>query len=407
MRQTYWRSALALLTAITGGSIFIHARGPAGAPGGDQYLPWEGGAEYYKKWVNGPPADPDFFPINVWHQSPSNASRYKAIGVNQHIGPWSRRPGESLHTLREAGMPLIGTQNESNLASPEGVIRGWFLFDEPDNAQAKPGGGWGSCILPPAMMKQYAEVTAKNPTRPAFLNFGQAVVNEPWPGRGDFCSGHYEHYPEYIKGADIISYDVYPVNERLPLWWVGRGIDRLREWAHYRKPVWDWIETTAFDAGPKPTPDNVKSEVWMSIIHGAMGVGYFCHQFKPELNEAAPLDDPPMREALAALNGQIRTLAPVLNTPSVANGVTVAFSNTSTPIDFLLKRHGGATYLFAMGARPGGATTATFRLRGCPDSLTAAVLGESRTLSVKGGVFEDRFTDYEVHLYRLPFLPSR
>ena len=97
-----------------------------------------------------------------------------------------------------------------------------------DKAQAKPGGGYGSCILPPEMLKRYQDVGAKDPTRPAFLNFGQAVVNEPWPGRGDFCSGHYEHYAEYIKGADVVSYDVYPVNEKLPLWWVGRGIDRLR-----------------------------------------------------------------------------------------------------------------------------------------------------------------------------------
>ena len=403
----HWRSALGLLALVVAATVLAGELRPAGEPG-DRYLPWEGGAAYYKKWVNGPPADQGFFPISVWYQSASNAPRYKAIGVNQYIGPVSRRPGEGLEVLRRAGMTLIGPQSAANLASPEkDIIRGWFLFDEPDNAQAKPGGGWGSCILPPAMIQQYEEVTAKDSTRPAFLNFGQAVVNEPWPGRGDVCSGHYEHYAEYIKGADIVAYDVYPVNERLPLWWVGKGIDRLRDWAQYRKPVWDWIETTAFNAGPKPTTDDVKSEVWMSIIHGATGVGYFCHVFKPQANEAAPLDDPPMREALAALNGQIRTLAPALNTPSVANGVTAASSNPVTPIDTMLKRQGGATYLFAMGARPGGDTTARFQLRGAPRNVTATVLGESRTLNVKGGVFEDRFTGYQVHLYRIPFLPSK
>ncbi len=380
--------------------LIVLALAVAGTHAADRYLPWEGGAEYYRKWTNGPPADPSFFPISVWHQSAANAARYKAIGVNQYIGP-----AGSLEGLRRAGMALVGAQSKRNLASPDqAVIRGWFLFDEPDNAQEKPGGGWGSCVLPPEMMKQYREVTAKDPTRPAFLNFGQAVVNEPWPGRGEFCTGRYDHYPEYIQGADIISYDVYPVNERLPLWWVGKGIDRLREWAQYRKPVWNWIETTSFNGGPKPTPENVRSEVWMSIIHGSMGVGYFCHVFKPAFNEAGPLDDAPMREALTALNAQIRELAPALNTPSVANGVTVEWSNPAAPIDFMLKRQGGATYLFAMGARPGGATKARFRLRDCPAGVTAAtVLGESRTIEVKAGVFEDRFTDYEVHLYKLAF----
>src|ERR1035437_9693403 len=167
----HWRSALGLLALVVAATVL------AGEPG-DRYLPWEGGAAYYKKWVNGPPADQGFFPISVWYQSASNAPRYKVIGVNQYIGPVSRRPGEGLEVLRRAGMTLIGPQSAANLASPEkDIIRGWFLFDEPDNAQAKPGGGWGSCILPPAMIPQYEEVTAKDSTRPAFLNFGQAVVN--------------------------------------------------------------------------------------------------------------------------------------------------------------------------------------------------------------------------------------
>ncbi len=372
----------------------------------DTYLPWEGGTAYYSRWKNGPPAGSDFFPIAVWHQSPSNAGRYKGIGINMYIGPWPRRQGESLAVLREAGMPLIGSQSKAHMESPDmPIIRGWFLFDEPDNAQAKPGGGWGSCILPPEMLKQYQEVTAKDPTRPAFLNFGQAVANDPWPGRGEVCSGHYEHYPEYIKGADIVCYDVYPVNNGLPLWWVGKGVDRLREWAQYRKPVWNWIETSAYNAGPRPTPADIKAEVWFSIVHGSSGIGYFCHQFKPTFNEAAPLDDLPVRDALTAINAQITALAPVLNTPSIGNGVTVTSSNPASPIDVMLKRHGKSTYLFAVGARPGGETTARFVFRGAPPKLDARVIGESRTVPVTDGVLEDRFTDYQVHLYELPFLP--
>jgi hypothetical protein len=72
----------------------------------------------------------------------------------------------------------------------------------------------------------------------------------------------------------------------------------------------------------------------------------------------------------------------------------------------LLKRHGGNTYLFAAGARPGGNTTASFRFRGCGD-LTAEVLDESRTIPVRGGVMEDSFADYQVHIYKLAFDPNR
>jgi hypothetical protein len=400
------RDVLRLLAPVAAAAVLAGPMRPAAEA--DKYLPWEGGSAYYKKWVNGPPSEPGFFPISVWYQSLANAARYKAIGVNQYIGPVSRRPGEGLELLQQAGIALIGSQSAANMASPQGnAIHGWFLFDEPDNAQSKPGGGYGSCILPPAMIEQYQDAVAKDATRPAFLNFGQAVVNEKWPGRGSDCSGHYEHYPEYIEGADIVSYDVYPVNNNLPLWWVGEGVDRLRKWADYKKPVWDWIETTAYNAGPKPTPGDVKAEVWMSIIHGAMGVGYFCHVFKPAADDAGPLDDPQMHDALAVIDAQVRELAPALNTPPVANGVATQSSNPATPVETMLKRQGGATYLLAMGARPGGATVAMFKLRGAPRNAVATVLGESRKILVKGGVFEDRFTNYQVHLYKLNFTPGK
>ena len=111
------------------------------------------------------------------------------------------------------------------------------------------------------------------------------------------------------------------------LWYVGEGVKRLRKWANYEKPVWNWIETTAIRQGPKPTPAEIKAEVWMSIIQGSMGVGYFCHQFKPVEDPARPLHDPETREALASINRQITSLARVLNERPVADGVTVSSSN--------------------------------------------------------------------------------
>jgi len=373
----------------------------------DTFLPWEGGAEYYRRWLNGPPPDPGFFPISVWYQRPSNAARYKAIGVNQYVGPIDPDSGEGLELLGHAGMPLFGLRS---VAVPAGadprILRGWFLFDEPDNAQEKPGGGYGPCLSPDSTLQGYKEIRAADPTRPVLLNLGQAVANEGWIGRGEACAGHWEQYPRYAEAADIVAFDVYPVNERLPLWWVGKGVDRLREWARCRKPVWNWIETAAYDGGPKPAPADIKAEVWMSIIHGSMGIGYFCHRFKPTLNDAAPLDDPSIRQALAAINAQIRELAPVLNTPSVANGVSVTSSRADVPVDHMLKRYAGATYLFAVGARPAGPVHATFKLRDCPAAVTATVLGEGRMLPVKEGRLADTFDSYQVHLYRVPFVPA-
>ena len=57
--------------------------------------------------------------------------------------------------LGEAGISAIVSQSKEALASPKNsAIRGWFLYDEPDNAQPKAGGGYGDCILPSIMFKR-------------------------------------------------------------------------------------------------------------------------------------------------------------------------------------------------------------------------------------------------------------
>ncbi len=53
---------------------------------GDELAPFEGGPSYWSRFSHGPPAEPSFFPITVWLQSPSNAGRYAAIGINTFIG---------------------------------------------------------------------------------------------------------------------------------------------------------------------------------------------------------------------------------------------------------------------------------------------------------------------------------
>ncbi|HEX7670267.1 MAG TPA: hypothetical protein VF395_11815, partial [Polyangiaceae bacterium] len=92
--------------------------------------------------------------------------------------------------------------------------------------------------------------------------------------------------------------------------------------------------------------------------------------------------------------------AEVLNTRSVGNGVTVGSSTAGKPVDTLLKRFGGATYLFATEMRD-GTTTGTFTLRDFPATASAEVMGENRTIPIANGVFKDDFASYGVHLYKI------
>ena len=160
------------------------------------------------------------------------------------------------------------------------------------------------------------------------LNLGQGVANDHWVGRGPGAS--LEDYPEYVKGCDIVSFDVYPVAglERKDaadlLWYVPKGVDRLKKWTGGHKQVWNCIECTHIsNPKAKATPHQVKAEVWMSLIHGSRGLIYFVHQFQPSFNEHALLDDPEMLAAVSAINHQIHDLAPVLNSPDVPGVASV------------------------------------------------------------------------------------
>ena len=138
----------------------------------------------------------------------------------------------------------------------------------------------------------------------------------------------------------------------------------------------------------------------MSLVRGSRGLIYFAHQFKPKFIEAGLLDDEEMAAAVGAINKQVHELAPVLNSPTVADGVTVASSAAAVPVEAVVKRRDGATYVFAVGMRD-GATTATFTVAGLTGRAKAEVLGEGRTVEVRDGVFKDEFAAWDVHLYRI------
>src|SRR5262249_24380324 len=149
------------------------------------------------------------------------------------------------------------------------------------------------------------------------------------------------------------------------------------------------------NANTKATPAEVKAEVWMALVRGSRGLIYFVHQFRPKFSEAGLLADAEMTAQVGAINRQIHQLAPVLNSPALDKGLTVASSSKEVPVEAALRRLGGATYVFAVGMRA-GKTTATFHLEGMTGTATARVLGEDRTLALKDGAFADAFGPWDV-----------
>jgi hypothetical protein len=413
-----------LVTLVTFITLFlIHSNYSSGL---DQSVGVNLSSDYYGQWPNGFPSDPNFFLLAVWLQSPSNAQEFKNIGINTYVGLWEGPTEEQLSSLKSQSVFVVASQNATALNSmSKDIIKSWMHQDEPDNAQwNEMTQSYDPCIAPSVLVDLYNAWKANDDTRPILLNFGQGVANIGWYGRGylnniggkDYSveSGNYSlYYTEASAGADIVSFDIYPVtdtdaNVSGKLEFVSQGVKNLINWTGGNKMVWNCIETTHINnASTRPTPDQIKSEVWMSLISGSMGIIYFVHEWEPSFREDGIFRYSDAVEAVEVINEQITSLAPVLNSPTIQNGAQVS---SSEPIDLMVKHYNGEVYLFAVGLT-NHSTAATFSVSGIVNGIVD-VLGEDRQIAISSEQFQDNFSGYGVHLYKiyasdLPLTPTR
>lgn len=367
----------------------------------------------YAGWTRGLPTDPGFFPIAVWLQGSEHATELAQLGVNVYVGnnaSTDALAASDLAILKSQGMYAIIGQDSVGLASiDDPTIVGWWMTpDEPDNAQPASGGGYGPPVAPSTMVTQYDAYRAADPTRPVWLGLGQGVAYDAWEGRGS------NPPPEsgYVPASDIVSFDVYPYNACSgdtnqkaicdQFWLNAFGVDRLHQWSNRNQAVWTDFETTVINAGTTsgPTPAETVSEVWLALIHSASGICYFIDSWQPSFREDAIFEDAAMVSAVTALNAQIKSLAPELNSGTIPGLVTVTSSDTTTPVDTLVKASGTTLYVFSAVSRA-GTTTASFAITGMTGNGVATVVGENRTIPVAAGGFSDAFAANGVHIYSI------
>jgi hypothetical protein len=204
-------------------------------------------------------------------------------------------------------------------------------------------------------------------------------------------------YPQYARAGDVLGYYSYPLARGRPLELIATGADNLLEWSGRQKPVIALVEASSIEGAPRPTPDQLRAEVWLALVRGAAGIAYYCHRFMPDFSETDCLENGDTHAALARINSEITGLAPALNSPMVGNGVTV---EADVAVAMRLTRVSGVTYLFAVSLAQ-EPTRATFQLRGFTGGASAVVIGEARTLELDRGQLADDFAGYGVHLYRI------
>jgi hypothetical protein len=399
-------------TSSAGGASSTGGASPDGAAPCVPAIPSVAWTSPYAGWSKGVSTDPTFFPIAVWLQQSFHATELAQLGVNVYVGNNAGTDplaAADLATLEQNGIYAIIGQDSVGLASiDDPTIIGWWMTpDEPDNAQPQ-GGGYGPPVAPATLVTQYDAYKAADPTRPIWLGLGQGVAYDGWEGRGSNAP------PEsgYVPGSDIISFDIYPynncagdTNEQVTcgeFWLNAFGVDRLHQWSNRGQAVWTDVETTVINAGTTagPTPAQTASEVWLALIHEANGILYFIDSWNPSFREDAIFETPAMVTAVTALNQQIKSLAPELNSATLPGLVTVSPADAAVSIDTMVKAKGTTLYIFSAVSRA-GMTTASYVVEGMTGNGVAKVLGENRTIDVTAGKFSDAFAANGVHVYSL------
>ena len=388
-------------------------------PAGVSLTQIDGGPGYFSRWPNGFPASSSFIPVGVY-PSQATPSALAGEGINfftpmrdEQAGTWcpvwSNPNGNDMTAVdAQPGFYAGGTFYEKADGRDWGPRAAFDVFgDELDGTSQgffdclpstitahDEAGTWGG-LSAPAFVAAEAAAHAADPTRPSYIQVTTSFIDG---GADEFYT--LEQKRAICAGADILSFDVYPLVLRGgQVWNTYDEVEEARRYCQDGRPVMAFTETDHMNGGSiYPQPAQTVAEVWNAIIAGARGVEYF-DQYS-DITDASYTGAghyPPgaMYNAIKDTDARIAALAPVINAPFANGYVTV-----SADMSVMAKYLDGHFYIFAI-PHAAGSRTATFTLAAAPDAKVA-VLGENRTLDAVHGVFTDRFADANtVHIYEV------
>jgi hypothetical protein len=383
----------------------------------------DGGTDYYSQFANGLPTDPGFFPMAVWgayNLSAENVDRYKQLGIN--VFDWVADPNnqQQVANIRDAGLHAIHISQQQSRWQKGAETVGYMLHDEMDMECGPPGcdgytrlrkilaglpqdgraryNNWGKGIIF-WEDDQDAQRWLNGNANGRFVDYSSVDIY--WFTDGGVCSAN--EGGRLILGQDA----TLPAAQCRRAANYGHVIDKMRRLDALdgqRQPIWNLVETgTPMQQGLTISPAQIKAAAWHSIIAGARGIVWFQHSFYAggtgcRVTHYSLLDPchAPQAAAVGEVGAQVKQLAPVLNARSVTSDWTV-----NPNIRARVKWHDGHFYVLA-ASRENAATTGTFSMPCLGDAEAVRVGGETGTVSVTNGSFDDFFADGNViHIYRI------
>ncbi|MCS7254768.1 MAG: hypothetical protein RMK18_12320 [Armatimonadota bacterium] len=383
------------------------ARYEVDVPQAARYTLWV--REFIKSW-----ASPTRWRFNTgeWQQTARDLKELEPQRVHRVLTVGWHRYGTVELTAGRHTFELI-VSDRRTAGSPDKVGKEFmagfdaFLLTTSDKAPLAPLRPPRPRISPEEIARQYAELKRADTSHPVYLNLTAGFF--PKFARYDEATTG-AIYPAYCRATDIIGYDLYPVTgwgrpDWVPL--IAPVTRKLRELAPPHVPVWvilecttklRWVSQEHLNRIGRPkgaTAAELRAMVWMAIINGAKGIGYFPHRWDPY----KPCDiSEELQAEMKRTNRQLTQLASVILGEDMAGLVGVE-KVEGGPVEFIVRvaEEGGMPHLFMVNA---STAAATIRLHSKEiKSMTDFESGE--TISVKPEGLLLKFEPLQVRIFVL------
>jgi hypothetical protein len=267
----------------------------------------------------------------------------------------------------------------------------WTWVDEPDL------GGTPTRVLPSRVQEFTETVRTADVNHPTIVNLSGYK-----PG---ITKGNGFLFPHLV--SDVYAFDMYPTIYHSTLGiTIADYVRNIDLWQRYNYGLTPWLSFVEVRPNPNkdgscctpgPTPQQLRMEAWLNVVHGIKGIGWW-HPW---------ITIPPENLAeMARFVDQIGRLTDVILGPNSIHELTSNATQAGLRVDTMVREDARNVWIFAVrltdfGEEAYSALTAQFQLSDIADA-TAQIFDENRTATITNGTFSDSFAPCAVHIYRIP-----
>jgi hypothetical protein len=320
-----------------------------------------------------------FFPVMLIDQCTADAvANAHRLGINtilnEHCGGVS--PHRQLSMIQSKSLAILPIKGRA--ISGSGLL-GWTYPDEPEN------NGW----TPDELRRAHTYARGSADGLVSFMTTTGGFFNAPY--RNPQVSK--STYSQFAQMADVAGFDLYPLGHCQSD--LGAVYDAQRAFIRLAgdMPTFQWIETgpikPTYCGGFTMTPAELKAEVWLAIVGGARGIGYFTHTWSPDHNAFDV--SPGLQQAMQKTSNLLASVQQGLL------GRTVLSDLNSSSVKVIARAGIDRNYVFAVNTQRAPITVQVLVPHLHGGSLQ--VVGEKRSVNVSGAQFVDNFQPLAVHVY--------